>query len=169
LKLLQAEACSARSFRTWLVRNGSTWIGKEADPVWIRNVASVWPVDWPSRCDGSFVWILYESLLACHSIRFSRFRRSEAIHYRCRHPLSITFLDRSRRRPSGLLRCETLPPFGRERRPRAGVPASLARPRYPIALTDPLSFKTRSVSEYSGTSSPNNLPSLQRRCKWAGG
>ena len=54
LKVLQAEACSTRSFRTWLVRNGSTLSGKEAGMVWIQSVSSVWPVDWPSRCDGVF-------------------------------------------------------------------------------------------------------------------
>ena len=79
--------------------------------VWIQSVSSVWPVDWPSRCDGVFLWILHESLLACHSIRFSRFRRSEAIHYRCRFPLSIAFLNQFRRHICTSLEMRNAPAF----------------------------------------------------------
>jgi hypothetical protein len=68
--------------------------GKETGAVWIRMSPSVWPVDWPSRRDGVNLWIRIESLLACHSIRFSRFRRSGTIRYVSVPPLSTATSDR---------------------------------------------------------------------------
>jgi hypothetical protein len=47
------------------------------------------PLDETGYCVDSI-----ESLLACHSIRFSRFRRSGEIRYLSAPPLSMTYFDR---------------------------------------------------------------------------
>jgi len=103
-------------------------------------------------------WIRIESLLACHSIRFSRFRRSEGIRYLSRFPLSTTFFNRFRRlyRSAGDERRPHL--FGWGRRLGAGAPAWL--------VPAPLSDRPRNTPSYQpalhlrtyGRSSLGNVP-----------
>ena len=134
--------------------------------VWIRFVSSVWPFNWPSRCDGYILWILHESLLACHSIRFSRFRRSEAIRYRCLVPLSIAFRDQFRRT------------FFARLSEMQNAPAFLAGsvgivPVYQHCWSGPairspsskLDLSRRARLRLIGTGSFDKLPSLQQRRK----
>ncbi len=73
--------------------DGPTFAGKEADVVWIHSVSFRFGLLMTLSDDG-FVWFASANLLACHSIRFSRFRLGGNTHFSSgfaavRHPLCV--------------------------------------------------------------------------------
>ena len=132
LKLLQACACSTRSF-------GPGWSGRtRLSPVGNRSgsspscVSSVWPFDWPSRCDGYVCGFFTNPYWL---VTVSGFQGSGAarryitdVASRCQSLFSTNFGDTFAR----LLRCETPPPF----RPGASVPCRCTSTAGPAPLSD---------------------------------